>query len=45
MIDKWKKTVDSNKVFGAVPTDSSEAFVWLSRKEVFYQTNEVLPSK
>ena len=26
MIDKWKKSVDSNKVFGAVLTDLSKAF-------------------
>ena len=26
MINKWKKAVDSNKVFEAVPTDLSKAF-------------------
>ena len=26
MIDKWKKTVDSNEVFGAILTDLSKAF-------------------
>ena len=26
MIDKWKKAVDSNKVFGPVVTDLSKAF-------------------
>ena len=26
MIDKWKKAVDSNKVFGSVLTDISKAF-------------------
>ena len=26
MIDKWKKAVDSNRVFKAVLTDSSKAF-------------------
>ena len=29
MIDKWKRAVNSNKVFGAVFTDSSKAFVWI----------------
>ena len=26
MIEKWKKAVDNNKVFGAIPTDLSKAF-------------------
>ena len=26
MIDRWKKAVDSNKVFGAILTDLSKAF-------------------
>ena len=26
MIDKWKKAVDNNKVFGALLTDLSKAF-------------------
>ena len=26
MIDKWKKAVDNNKIFGAVLTDLSKAF-------------------
>ena len=26
MIDKWKKAVDNNKVFGAILTDLSKAF-------------------
>ena len=26
MIDKWKKVVDNNKVFGALLTDVSKAF-------------------
>ena len=26
MMDKWKKTVDNNKVFGAVLTDLSKTF-------------------
>lgn len=31
MIDKWKKVVDNNKVFGAIPTDPSKAFDCICR--------------
>ena len=30
MIDKWKKAIDSNKVFGAILTDLSKAFDCIS---------------
>ena len=29
MIDKWKKAVDSNKIFGAFLTDLSKAFDYI----------------
>ena len=29
MLEKWKKTVDTKKVFGALLADLSKAFVWL----------------
>ena len=31
MIDKSKKVVDNNKVFGAIPTDPSKAFDCICR--------------
>ena len=30
MIDKWKKAIDRNKVFGAILTDFSKAFDCIS---------------
>ena len=29
MIDRWKKAVDSNKIFGAILTDLSNAFDYI----------------
>ena len=40
MIDKWKKDIDSNNVFGAVLTDLSLHIIFACLK-----TNKGLPSK
>ena len=39
MIDKWKKAVDSNKVFGAVLTDLSKAFDCISHDLLIAKLN------
>ena len=39
MIDKWKKAVDRNKVFGAVLTDLSKAFDCICRDLLIAKPN------